>query len=61
MTSVQLHGRRDNQQSGWVQEVRIGKAGFRSSLVKLSLSHCRDKAVAFAVAIESRPHDSTVS
>jgi holo-[acyl-carrier protein] synthase len=41
-----------NNQDG-VPEVAIGKDGFGDLQVKLSLSHCRDNAIAFAVAIES--------
>ncbi len=42
-----------NEKSG-VPEVRIGKPGFHDLQIKLSLSHCADKAIAFTVAIESK-------
>ena len=41
-----------NNEDG-VPEVKISKAGLGGLLVKLSLSHCLDQAIAFAVVIES--------
>jgi len=42
-----------NEKSG-VPEVRIGKPGFHDLQIKLSLSHCADKAIAFAVVTETK-------
>jgi len=42
-----------NEKSG-VPEVRIEKPGFHDLQIKLSLSHCNDKAIAFAVVTESK-------
>jgi len=42
-----------NEKSG-VPEVRIEKPGFHDLQIKLSLSHCADKAIAFAVVTETR-------
>ena len=36
-----------------VPEVRIDKPGFHNIQVKLSLSHCSDKAIAFVIAVEA--------
>ena len=40
-----------NEQNG-MPAVRIDKAGFHNLQIHLSLSHCRDKAVAFAIVME---------
>jgi len=45
-----------NDKNG-VPEVNIGKAGFHDLQVKLSLSHCGDKAIAFAIVVETKEHD----
>ncbi len=37
--------------------VRIDKEGFRDLEIHLSLSHCEDKAIAFAIVIESHNSD----
>ena len=37
-----------------VPTVRINKAGFLDLQMQLSLSHCKDKAIAFAVVVETR-------
>ena len=37
-----------------VPEVKIGKPGLHNLRIKLSLSHCVDKAIAFAVVTETR-------
>ncbi|HUV55641.1 MAG TPA: holo-ACP synthase [Dehalococcoidales bacterium] len=42
-----------NEKSG-VPEVRIEKPGFHDLQIKLSLSHCNDKAIAFAVVTETK-------
>ena len=41
-----------NDKNG-VPDVRIGKTGFHDLQIKLSLSHCADKAIAFAVVTET--------
>jgi len=42
-----------NDKNG-VPLARIGKAGFDDLKIHLSLSHCRDTAIAFAVVIETK-------
>ena len=40
-----------NKQDG-MPVVRVGKEGFRDLQIHLSLSHCKDKAIAFAIVME---------
>lgn len=42
-----------NDRSG-APVVRIGKTGFQDLQIKLSLSHCEDKAIAFAIVTETK-------
>lgn len=45
-----------NDKNG-VPVVKISKAGYDGLKIHLSLSHCRDKAIAFAVVIETKQQD----
>ena len=41
-----------NEQDG-MPVVRVNKEGFRDLQIHLSLSHCKDKAIAFAIVMET--------
>jgi len=45
-----------NDKNG-VPTVKINKVGFDDLRIHLSLSHCRDKAIAFAIVVETKQHD----
>lgn len=45
-----------NDRNG-VPTVKINKVGFDDLRIRLSLSHCRDKAIAFAIVVETKQHD----
>ena len=45
-----------NNKNG-VPEVKINKTGFNELYVRLSLSHCGDKAIAFAAVMELESHE----
>jgi len=45
-----------NNKNG-IPVVNINKSGFDDLGVQLSLSHCRDKAIAFAIVVDTRQHD----
>ena len=45
-----------NDKNG-VPTVKINKVGFDDLRIRLSLSHCRDKALAFAIVVETKQYD----
>lgn len=45
-----------NDKNG-VPVVEIKKVGFDDLRIHLSLSHCKDKAIAFAIVVETKQHD----
>jgi holo-[acyl-carrier protein] synthase len=45
-----------NDKNG-VPTVKINKVGFDDLRIHLSLSHCKDKAIAFTIVVETTQHN----